>query len=516
MKRRLFFFSWILIATSLLSAQNVGIGIDTPLYPLTLRTPDGYGFVQDNDSVRIGTALVGNSHGFLGTFTDHLLILSAGTGESNPGDIYINPDGNIGLGALPNDAQVHILPESPQQNLLDIQNFFGEPTLLVSGYGYIGMGTSSPAFPLTLKTSGGYGFVHENDSIGIGTFLNEDGRGWIGTTSNHPFQLGSNATDNITIDTTGYIGMGTSAPAYPLTLKTSGGYGFVHENDSMRIGTFLNEDGIGWIGTMTNHPLQLGYNGIGNLTMDTTGNVGIGIATPIAKLHVEGGTYMNGGLKLKELNLLEFGADLPDKEINAGKIGYNAFGQNALTIVGAGNTLSDRAVYFYAEGGTTFKGKVVVTGNMPAATSLAVTGETKLNKTDSNPIALDINGGIKVSGTAPAAFRLIANSSNMYDDTLGLSTDYCRYIRIDNAYANNNPDALIMITPLEPSPVCAWYYVEDGYWYIRSALQWRFGGLTDIGDCNLGCAVIQNIPVSGAPVYFIQNFDKFNIFIITN
>src|SRR5688572_16385899 len=87
-------------------------------------------------------------------------------------------------------------------------------------------------------------------------------------------------------------------------------------------------------------------------------NVGIGTSTPTARLHV------NGMVKIDGLNVIEFGADIAGKEVNAGKIGYNSFGSGALEIVGAGTNTTNRAVYFFAEGGTTFSGPVNVQGNI--------------------------------------------------------------------------------------------------------------------------------------------------------
>lgn len=97
-------------------------------------------------------------------------------------------------------------------------------------------------------------------------------------------------------------------------------------------------------------------------------NVGIGTSTPTAKLHV------NGSVKLEGLNLFEFGAGVAGKEVNAGKVGYNAFGQNALTFVGAGTSSSNRAFYFFGEGGTTFSGPATITGNTNIGGQLQVNG----------------------------------------------------------------------------------------------------------------------------------------------
>lgn len=97
-------------------------------------------------------------------------------------------------------------------------------------------------------------------------------------------------------------------------------------------------------------------------------NVGIGVSVPTAKLHI------NGGIKLEGLNLFEFGAGVPGKELNAGKIGYNGFGTNALAIAGAGTNTSNRAVYVFAEGGTTFSGPATITGNTNIGGQLQLNG----------------------------------------------------------------------------------------------------------------------------------------------
>jgi hypothetical protein len=89
-------------------------------------------------------------------------------------------------------------------------------------------------------------------------------------------------------------------------------------------------------------------------------NVGIGI-TPTAKLHV------NGTIKMEGNNMFEFGGGVVGKEVNAGKIGYNAFGTNSLEIVGAGTNAANRQVYFFAEAGTTFNGPIFAGGSSSVA-----------------------------------------------------------------------------------------------------------------------------------------------------
>jgi uncharacterized protein (TIGR02145 family) len=93
------------------------------------------------------------------------------------------------------------------------------------------------------------------------------------------------------------------------------------------------------------------------------GNVGIGTFSPTAKLEV------NGTMKIQGLNTLEFGAGVAGKEINAGKIGYNSFGLDGLSIVGSGTTAVNRKVYIFAEGGTTFNGQVGIGILSPASSA---------------------------------------------------------------------------------------------------------------------------------------------------
>jgi hypothetical protein len=90
-------------------------------------------------------------------------------------------------------------------------------------------------------------------------------------------------------------------------------------------------------------------------TNSFSGNVGIGVSSPSAPLHI------NGGVKVNAANTLELGAGVAGKEANAGKLGYQVFTTNALDIVGAGTSGTNRQIKFWAEGGSTFSGEVTAT-----------------------------------------------------------------------------------------------------------------------------------------------------------
>jgi hypothetical protein len=108
------------------------------------------------------------------------------------------------------------------------------------------------------------------------------------------------------------------------------------------------------------------------------GNVGIGTASPTAKLDV------NGGVKIAGNNSLELGAGIAGKETSAGTISYKGF-SDGLDIVGANQTdsASDRKITMWAESGTTFNGNV----SAPSVTTSDATVNNALNFGNWKPFA---------------------------------------------------------------------------------------------------------------------------------
>jgi hypothetical protein len=102
------------------------------------------------------------------------------------------------------------------------------------------------------------------------------------------------------------------------------------------------------------------------MILKSNGNIGIGTASPSAKLDV------NGGIKVENTNEIELGGGI-SKETNAGKIAYQKF-SDALDIVGAGTTGSNRKIKFWAEGGASFTGNVGI-GTLNPDALLAVAGQ---------------------------------------------------------------------------------------------------------------------------------------------
>ncbi len=127
----------------------------------------------------------------------------------------------------------------------------------------------------------------------------------------------------------------------------------------------------GATGTNTpNNGFSIGDNVSNHFNMLSNGNLGLGLIPQSARLHV------NGPIKIEGMNFFEFGAGIAGKELNAGKIGYNAFGSNALEIVGAGTNATNRRVFFFAEGGTHFSGPVSISQNLNTIGQLQLNGNT--------------------------------------------------------------------------------------------------------------------------------------------
>jgi len=89
--------------------------------------------------------------------------------------------------------------------------------------GDIGIGTVNPNARLSIVHGTGYGKVASfssalgDEQVGVGTESN--GFSWVGTTSNHNFQIYANSDPKVTVLANGLVGIGTTAPDSKLSVN---------------------------------------------------------------------------------------------------------------------------------------------------------------------------------------------------------------------------------------------------------------------------------------------------------
>ncbi len=177
--------------------------------------------------------------------------------------------------------------------------------------GNVGIGTTSPESPLTIKTATGkYGLVHTDGLVKMGTFVWNTSipGGWLGTQSNHNlYFFTNNSNPKVTIDTTGRMGVGTTTPFYPFETYGSIGIGnttsgYIFSNRNREIIAGMDPTGFyfaGGAGSKTTLPINFGdYTSLINfkaghlsrmVIVGSTGNVGVGTISPSERLTLNGG-----------------------------------------------------------------------------------------------------------------------------------------------------------------------------------------------------------------------------------
>jgi len=233
-----------------------------------------------------------------------------------------------------------------------------------------------------------------------------------GTTGNRKVKLWAEAGTS----TTGPLGIEIDTPAAPLDVN--GGAFF---SAGSGLGTAGGRPGISiWYDTADNTGQIQSYKpgtADSNLTFNAAGgNVGVGILSPQAKLHVNGSTYMDGYAGILAKNVLEFGRGVAGKQGNAGEIGYQTF-DTALDIVGAGTTSANRIITMYAEGGTTFTG--------PVTTSSAISG-----------------GSIGAGGSVNSGDVFTLNGAGHYNNNrmyLRGNGDFNHWLSYDDTFGTDGP-----------------------------------------------------------------------------
>ncbi len=202
----------------------------------------------------------------------------------------------------------------------------------------------------------------------------------------------------------GNVGIGTNAPATKLEVRTGTGlYGLIHSDGTTKVGSYVgvNSSNVagGWLGTQSNHPLYLYTNGgQPQMTIGTSGNVGIGTLALAHRLAVAGGPAWTS-------NSWQGAIQLP----NASAIGWNqnAFGNS----FGVGQSFSG----FYIFHTLSAPGAV----NAPAEYDFFINDVGDVGIGTLSPVAkLDVNGTIRTKTLRIVGGADIAEPFSMKETSL--------------------------------------------------------------------------------------------------
>ena len=150
----------------------------------------------------------------------------------------------------------------------------------LNGTGRVGIGLANPLATLDI-----------NGSASASGNLTFNSAGVIQTVKNQTLTIGGNSTGNILLQPlngSGNVGIGTGTPLARLDV-----------NGSASISGNLTFNSAGNIQTVANQTLTIGGSTTGNILLQPlngSGNVGIGTATPLARLDVNGSASISGNL----------------------------------------------------------------------------------------------------------------------------------------------------------------------------------------------------------------------------
>jgi len=161
----------------------------------------------------------------------------------------------------------------------------GVESMRIDSAGNVGIGTNSPSFKLDIFGSSGVGIRLLENSTGNNNRLviTQSGTSTIynstyaSGSANHVFQIAD--TERMRIDSSGNVGIGTSSPAYKLSvngrISYSGAIGEGADTTLSSTGTALQ---LGLSSTWTENRFYTG--GTERMRIDSSGNVGVGTTSP--------------------------------------------------------------------------------------------------------------------------------------------------------------------------------------------------------------------------------------------
>ncbi|MCG3166742.1 MAG: hypothetical protein POELPBGB_02523 [Bacteroidia bacterium] len=168
---------------------------------------------------------------------------------------------------------------------------------------YTGIGTAFPVWDLDLHNpTGSQTMFHitntttgimEGDGLTLGLVSASGDATLTNGESGKYLSFGTNGTERIRIDPSGYVGVGTTAPQWNMQVNSAGSETVLQLTAGLSTGSFdldgllIGVNGSGaHFSNMENTGMYLGNNSTGGINIADDGNVGIGTSTPAYLLHI--------------------------------------------------------------------------------------------------------------------------------------------------------------------------------------------------------------------------------------
>jgi hypothetical protein len=282
------------------ASGNVGIGTTSPVAPLNIKKDgavSGGGWStllqatdeNSNKGVTLGFDEASQTSIILATSSAAASDMAFWTysGSAWGERMRIDSSGNVGIGVVPS-----------------ADNFFTTLEIGNTGNGLVGRGPADTHFMSGLIWDGASTQEYTVSSVAVGKYQITNGIHYWGTAPAGTAGTAATLQTNMILDASGNVGIGTTSPATNLDiLDTSETILTIRASDSSGTRTAIRfQDGgtgtgtnglfIGrsfggnYISTNQAEPLIFTTNGTEAMRIDSSGNVGIGTASPVAKLQV--------------------------------------------------------------------------------------------------------------------------------------------------------------------------------------------------------------------------------------